>query len=406
MRISPGRWAVLAGLVAVALHLPTITAAVRADELHSLYWAARSIKDPAHLLEPWMGGILRLPPKLALMAGLELWGIRIWPYHLLNIVIHAFSTVLVARLGTRWSGSDRVGVWAAILFASGFGIYAKAVVVISNVTMLMGLAFLLIALDLFWSGRWKVALLFFALGVASHEAVAVAPALIFLIPRSRRGENGVSWGSLGRRLARSDVPRRVMSGLLLLLVPLSFCPGRIGRFCSYEVRMASFALFPFTERGAALAGGRAGDLIADITSLIVAWRLWTGIGIVVLVACLVWRGRALYAFAAGWAFLFLFPFWIIVQHWGGTWLDVRYAYVSAVGMCILASSLGLRLAGRRRAVAGALFSLLILWSLAVGGFWFRGHVRKNDLPEHVAQRSEYFSKIASMDTRWELPETR
>ena len=87
-------------------------------------------------------------------------------------------------------------------------------------------------------------------------------------------------------------------------------------------------------------------------------------------------------------------------------MDVRYVYVSAVGMCVLASSLVLRLAGRRRAVAGALFSLLILWSVAVGGFWFRGHVRKNELSEHVAQRSEYFSEIASMDARWELPETR
>jgi hypothetical protein len=109
----------------------------------------------------------------AVSFGFELWGIRIWPYHLLNIAIHAFSTILVARLGTRWSESDRVGGWAAILFASGLGIYAKAVVVISNVTMLLGLAFLLIALDLLWSGRWKVALLFFVLGIASHEAIVV-----------------------------------------------------------------------------------------------------------------------------------------------------------------------------------------------------------------------------------------
>ena len=153
--------------------------------------------------------------------------------------------------------------------------------------------------------------------IASHEAVAVAPLLIFLIPRSIEGENGVPWGSLVRRLSRSDIPRRVVSGLLVLLVPLSFCPGRIGRFCSYEVRVASFALFPFTEHGTAIVRDHAGDLIADFTSLVITWQLWCGIAIVALVAYLVWRGRALHAFAAGWVFLFLLPFWIIVRCWGG-----------------------------------------------------------------------------------------
>lgn len=84
-------------------------------------------------------------------------------------------------------------------------------------------------------------------------------------------------------------------------------------------------------------------------------------------------------------------------------MDVRYFYISAVGMCILASSLVLRLAGRRRPVAAALFSLLILWSATVGGFWFRGHVRKNEGPEEVAIQNEYLSEIAGMDPRWELP---
>jgi hypothetical protein len=401
--MSPGRWAALAALVAVVLHLPTITVPPRGDELNSLYWAALSIKHPVHVFDPWMGGVLRLPPKLAIMAGLELWGVRIWPYHLLNIVIHAFSTILVVRLGTRWSGSARVGGWAAVLFAAGLGVYAKAVVVISNVTMLMGLAFLLIALDLLWSGRWKVALLFFALGIASHEVIVVAPLLIFLIPPSRGGENGVPWGSQVRRFVRSKTLRRAVSGLLLLLVPLLFCPGGLGRFCSYEVQMISFTLFPFTDRGTAIVGDHAGDLVAQFASLVIAWRLWIGIAIVVLVAYLVWRGRALYSFAAAWVLLFFIPFWVIVRCWGGTWLDVRYVYVSAVGVCLLASSLVLRLAGRRRAVASALFSLLILWSVIVGGFWFRGHVRLSERPEEVAIRNECLTQIADMDPRWELP---
>jgi hypothetical protein len=131
--------------------------------------------------------------------------------------------------------------------------------------------------------------------------------------------------------------------------------------------MVPFALFPLSERGTAIVQDHPADLMAHLMSLIIAWQLWAGIAIVVLVAYLVWRGRALYAFAAGWMFLFLVPFWIIVRDWEGTWLDVRYAYVSAVGMCILASSLVLRLAGRRRPVAAALFSLLILWSTIVGG---------------------------------------
>ncbi|MBD3348402.1 MAG: hypothetical protein GF400_04305, partial [Candidatus Eisenbacteria bacterium] len=145
------------------------------DELHSLYWGARSLHDPSNLLRPWYGGLLqRLPAKLALMGGLLAWGPRTWAFHLLAVVTHAACAAYVGCLSERLSGSKAVGVTAGLLFAVGFGWYGKAVFRSSNETMLLGLLFLLVGVELMLRRRWIASALLLVLAVASHEITAGA----------------------------------------------------------------------------------------------------------------------------------------------------------------------------------------------------------------------------------------
>ncbi|MCK4409443.1 MAG: hypothetical protein KAW67_05130 [Candidatus Eisenbacteria sp.] len=394
------------GLLAVIVYLPAVTVPLFSDELHSLISAAQTIKEPSHILAPWMGGALRIVPKLVFMGGLQLWGLLVWPYRLLSIFLYAFATMLVARLAEEWSGSRRAACWAALLFALGFGTYAKPVIVVSNLTMLIGLVFMLIAVDRLWSGRWKAALVFYILGSASHEIVLAAPLLVpFLLPL-RDGRNAVPWKPLGQTLGLARNARKIVAGSLLALVALSFSVGRLGEVCSIEVNMAFFMLFPFNHQGAAVLPGGPGGALGALATVLVQWRFWIGVAVVLALAYVVWRGRPLHAFAAGWIFLFIVPGAVLMADWQTDWLEIRYLCISSVGLCLLVSVLLLRITERRRSVGLVLLSLLILWSLAVGGTWLRKRVRDSGNPYNTARRQEFYSEIAALDPRWTSPSVR
>jgi len=403
MRAPFSRSTVIIGLLAVIVYLPAVAVPLFRDELHVLISAAQTIKEPSHILAPWMGGAVRVVPKLVFMGGLQLWGLLVWPYHLLSILLYAFATILVARLAENWSGSRRAARWAALLFALGFGTYAKPVISVSNVTMLIGLVFVLVAFDRLWSGRWKAALIFYLLGSVSHEIVLAAPLLVpFLLPL-RDGRNAVPWKPLGQTLSLAKNARKIVAGSLLALVPLSFSAGRLGEVCSIEVNMAFFMLFPFNQHGAAVLPGGAGGALVALATLLVQWRFWIGVAVVLLLACVVWRGRPLHAFAAGWIFLFLAPGSVLMAGWQTNWLEIRYLCIPSVGLCLLASVLLLRITEKRRSIGVVLLGLLILWSLAVGGTWLRKHVRDSGNPYNTARRQEFYSEIATLDPRWTSP---
>lgn len=400
MRAPFSRSAVIIGLLAVIVYLPAVAVPFFGDELHSLISAARTIKEPSHILAPWMGGAVRVVPKLVFMGGLQLWGLRVWPYHLLSILIYGLATMLVARLAEKWSGSRRAARWAALLFALSFGTYAKPVIVISNLTMLIGLVFMLAALDRLWSGRWKAALVFYILGAASHEIVLVAPLVVpFLLPL-RDGQNAVPWKRLGQTLGLARNARKIVAGSLLALVPLSLSGGRLGDVCSIEVNMAFFMLFPFNQQGAAALPGGAGGALAALAALLVQWRFWIGVAVVLALAYVVWRGRPLHAFAAAWIFIFIAPCSTLMADWQNNGLEIRYLCFPSVGLCLLTSVLLLRITEKRRSVGVALLWLLILWSLAVGSTWFRKHIRDSGSPYNTARRQEFYSEIAALDPRW------
>jgi len=384
----------LIALLAAAVHLPGINVPIAEDEIHSIWQAARAIRDPRRLLLPWMGGAFRILPKLVFMAGVRLWGPVAWPYKLLAVILYTWCAVLVSRVCAKWCGSARVGTWCGVLFAVGLGVYWKSVLVASNLTMLMGLLFLLLSLDAFWSGRWKAALVLFVLAAASHEIVLVAPVLLPLLVVARRearaptGSRPAVPGGLALR------PGRVVAALIVALMLASLLTGAAGRLSWTGVTMASFLLIPVNPSALSGLEGGAGAAVARIASGIVLHRYWIGLAVLAVLASLAWRGRASRALAIGWIALFLVPGAFVSAGWQGERLEIRYLALSAVGLCFLAAELVAWIGRRRRALAALAACVLFGWSLAIGALWLRQHAAKAHRPEWVAEREELRDALA------------
>src|SRR5215472_7156199 len=113
-RAEPSRLGeIVIALLSALPFLPVLSVPFVQDDLNSVYQAALSAKHPEHLLAPWMGGLLRLLPKLYLVAVWSLAGPRSWVFRLGNLLLHAITVYLVARVFAERSLSRAVGLWAA-----------------------------------------------------------------------------------------------------------------------------------------------------------------------------------------------------------------------------------------------------------------------------------------------------
>jgi hypothetical protein len=386
------RAATLIAILAAAVHLPGVRVPIAEDEIHSVWQAARTIRDPSRLFLPWMGGAFRLLPKLVFMAGVRLWGPAAWPYKLLAVVLYAWCAVLVSRVGEKWSGSPRTGAWCGVLFAVGLGVYWKSALVASNLTMLLGMLFLLLSLDALWSNRWKVALVLFVLAAASHEIVLVAPVLLPLLIAARREAGARGGAAAPVRPGRALRPGRVVAALIVLLALASFVTGVAGRVPSTCVTMASFLLLPVNPTALSGLGGAAA--VSRVALAIVQYRYWIGLAVLAGLAWLSWRGRAPRALAIGWIALFLVPGAFVSAGWESGRLEIRYLAISAVGLCFLAAELIEWTGRRRRALAAVVACALVGWSIAIGVLWLRQHTAKAHRPEWVAEREELRGALA------------
>jgi hypothetical protein len=86
----------------------------------------RRLRDPggwrAYLTEGYVPGgvdhLWRPLVSLSFAAQRHLTGDRAWPMHLVNVLLHAAASALVARLAWRLTGDDRVALVAGVLFAA------------------------------------------------------------------------------------------------------------------------------------------------------------------------------------------------------------------------------------------------------------------------------------------------
>jgi hypothetical protein len=345
---------VLLAVLAFGLFSPVLAMPLREDDFPTLYWARASVLDPHWLLYSWYGGIFgRVIPKLLFMLGMTVAGPRHEVYELLNLLLHVANVLLLERLARAWTSSRRVAFIAALLFATGFGFYGKAVMKISNLSMNLGLTLTLWAFVEWQARRRGRALLLWLASLATHEVTALAPLVMLFAPApdaparpaQERWRTGLALGGLAA--AALALPVR----------------GLIGQAAAYLVSYPGLTLFPVNV-GPALdlrAGGL--DLPLRLVRFLFAHRLALGIASLPALAFALTRG-AVVRLAVVWMLLMWLPAAILMSTWPGGWFDTRYLMAPAAGLCLLAAVALDRI--RTRRLRGLLLAGFVAWSLFLG----------------------------------------
>jgi hypothetical protein len=359
--------------------LPILSLPFVRDDLNSVYQAALSAKHPAHLLDPWMGGLLRLLPKLYLVALWSLAGPRSWVFRLGNLVLHAITVYLVARVFVERSLSRAVGLWTAGLFAAGLAWYGGTVFQISNVTMVSALALVLGAWRLAQCHRRILAGVCLTLAALCHEG---AWAVVLFAPFVLEGD---------------DLPalRYALAAFLLLIAAGSFLPERTGVYCSTVMQYWFLALVPLNatlSASTAFSGGWAA-----VAQAVVAVRPWAGYAALLALLVLAMRARGTWIVSVAWTVIFTLPFAAAIafwpEVWPAHWLSRRYLYAPAVGLCTLAALWLMSLPVRWRRVAGA---ALLVWGLMWTGLTLWGATREAASPSQIEARAHWAREMAAL----------
>lgn len=218
------RSALIAAVLAVLVHLPSLRGAFLYDDL-------RNVVENAALREPSLGPLLRFEPARPLLtltwAMNYAWsGLRPWSYHLVNIAIHAANAALVASLFlwmARRAGRRHPEA-SALLGACLFAVTpmaAETVAYVSSRSSALAAFFTLAALRLALdglTGSWRRLVPAFALFVAGllvKEEAACLPLLLLLAD--------LSWIAQGRL---ADLRTRAVRHAPFLLLPVLGLLGR------------------------------------------------------------------------------------------------------------------------------------------------------------------------------------
>lgn len=224
-------WNVAAVVLALLVYLPTLRHGFAFDDtpelvaneyVHSLARLPALLTSTTFAGYGWETGLWRPLPQATYALEHALCGLTPWPYHLVNVLLHALVTLLVLGVAREWGLSARAAGVAAILFA----IHPLHVEVVANVAgrkdslaAVFVLATLVAHARAVRDGGGWVALapLAYALGLLSKESAATALGLVLVqdalalargqpTPRSRRlrlygSEAAVLAGFLALRFA-------------------------------------------------------------------------------------------------------------------------------------------------------------------------------------------------------------
>ncbi len=151
---------------------------------------------------------------LAYFSTSQFFGVNAWSFHLLNIVMHVCNAVLVFLVLTRMTGKAGRSAVVALLFAM-HPEHVESVAWVSELKDVLSTLFLLVTIfaylkfvDRKSAGWYAIALVSFALGLASKSMIVAAPFLLLLLDwwPLRRNES-VKWA----RLVLEKIPLMLMS---------------------------------------------------------------------------------------------------------------------------------------------------------------------------------------------------
>ena len=306
----------LAAAVALLVYAPSIAGAFLYDDIAILV-DNRRIQDLGNL-----GTVLRYEPARPLLGltwalNYAVAGTRPWPYHLVNVLIHAANAALVASLfawaARRSAGRITLGAAAfAACFFAATPMAAETVAYVASrstaLASLWALASLCLALPALAagraSGRWMAALVLFVLALLTKEEAACVPLLLLLLdwffvegtPRVRFWLHAPFWaipalGLLARRAVTGEwLPTPVLARGLYALTQLAAFPAYLFR--------AALPFDPAFFRGHPPAAWPPPTAVAGGALLAIAMLALAVRGL---------RHRALFSFAVLWLAAALVP---------------------------------------------------------------------------------------------------
>lgn len=223
--MSGKRAALIAALLAAAVHLPSLSGAFLYDDLRTIV-ENRALRDPARPL-----AILRFEPARPLLTltwalNHAVSGLEPWSYHLVNVLVHAANAALVASLFlwmARRTGRRHPEA-SALLGACLFAVTpmaAETVAYVSSRSTALASFFILAALRAGAGGlegrrsRLVAAFALFVTGLLVKEEAACFPLLFLLLD-----------AFFVARLDRRDLARRAALHAPFLLVPAAGLAAR------------------------------------------------------------------------------------------------------------------------------------------------------------------------------------
>ena len=305
------------------------------------------------------------------MIDVEVFGLDAGKHHLVNVLIHTLSTLLLFMVFARMT----MNVWASAFVAALFAVHPTHVESVAWIAerkdVLSGFFWILTM----WAyaryaaapstGRYLAVIVAFIAGLLSKPMVVTLPFVLLLLdvwPLQRVASSG--W----RRLGLEKVPLLVLSAASSLV---TFIVQReAGAVRALEV-------LPFERRIAAATLGYAEYLFktvwpADLAVLyphpdVISAAGWTAAGLLLLAAtaAAVWAWRSRPQLTVGWFWFLgtLLPVIGLVQV-GTQRIADRYLYIPSIGLFVIAAWGMLDVAGRRRVPRQVLGTIALIIVLA------------------------------------------
>ncbi len=309
-------------------------------------------------------------------ADVSLFGLRPWGHHLVGILLHAASSVLLYLLLRRATGAPGASALVAALFAV-HPVHVESVAwVAERKDVLAGLLFMLGLGCYRWylsrpgGGRYALLAAVFALGLLAKPMVVTFPFVLLLL----------DWWPLGRlQWPRRGVAAPAMRGVLAEKIPLlamslaSSVVTYLAQAGFGAVERSAFFTLPRRLGGALLAYARYVEKTVWPSHLAVFYphpRIlpgwWVAAGFLLAAGgtlAVVGWARRLPFLAVGWLWFLgmLVPVIGIIQVGGQAMAD-RYLYLPVIGLFLMAAWGGRELAARRG-------RRLEPWLLAGGFLW-------------------------------------
>ena len=280
-------------------------------------------------------GYYRPLQALTYLVDYGVWGLAPAGFHLMSILLHALTAVLLYRVGARVLGSTRAALAGALLFAV-HPLHVEAVTYVSGRSDPLAAALMLVAVFGFLRGDGRgrsASLAAFFLALLAREAALVLPLLLLVLDRvvpgraRRPGLDYLPYGAvlavyLGLR-AMSVEPGQVMSANAA--VPLGF---RLLTMAEVVVRYLALVVVPL--------GLHMERTVAPVASPLEPGALAALAAVAALIAGALWARPRAWPLALGvaWFLVALLPVANVVPL--ATFMAEHWLYVPMMGVCLAA----------------------------------------------------------------------